>query len=46
MPTRSSKGEFDTTNHGAVQLALISSADYGAVASTAYVSRNGSECGG
>ncbi|MBI2750464.1 MAG: CzcE family metal-binding protein [Burkholderiales bacterium] len=38
--------KFDTTNHGAVPLAKIAPADFGAVASTVYVSRNDSERGG
>ena len=38
--------KFDTTNHGAVPLAKIVPADFGAVASTVYVSRNDSERGG
>lgn len=38
--------KFDTTSHGAVPLAKIAPADFGAVASTVYVSRNDSERGG
>ncbi len=38
--------KFDTTNHGAFPLAKIAPADFGAVASTVYVSRNDSERGG
>lgn len=38
--------KFDTTNHGAVPLARIAPSDFGAVASTVYVSRNDSERGG
>lgn len=37
--------KFDTTSHGAVPLAKIAPADFGAVALTVHVSRNDSERG-
>lgn len=37
--------KFDTTGHGSVPLSKIAPADFGAVASTVYVSRNDSERG-